>query len=898
MIERSTKDGVHSSGARQIQEAFSVLSSDNIGQSKKVLTDLKPYAEEGFLQPFREKMDELSKIVIKEDVLLGFLGGFSSGKSSLINMMLAYPLLPVAKVTTSICPVEICYGEDFKLQVFTYRKSETDFQGKKEVRWEENTVYTYPTDNVLSEDHVKRLKKYASLCVSSTVLRSENLDYYYGKNTVKASAGQFPLDMSDPYQVGQLLLLPLCGFVGQGEDEDLSDNTKEVLAECNAILSEVFGIQEKDIGSYGVRLWVKSEILREGVSLVDLPGLNSDITPHTDLTLSYLSRVDCCIMVFGADGSYEKHKQALSAMADFEMMKTPGRSERFLAVINKCDGVDSDDIAQAVNQIKPHIKAVKLEQMIAASAYYAEIRLVDNGFSPQNTIMWSKRNSKNRLSEEEFLEELREDYSSEFAYEDPVSHEEYSNSTKQFIEERVGQHAVRVRMLKAMQCTRKIAEQCGLALGSMEVQAAMIQMLQVCGDELMKDLLNKMELALNDVQDKFNDSQNVYRRKLSNRLSSMEDDMQKVYAAYNTGMDDADRALSGKISSSLSRMEPDVFGHVIIDDLDDRSKKNKKEYDSLLFYISNFKLDSFLKSGNNLLNDKLNGQRTCYQDSIQTFKACFQDMVVDCESKLDKAYQTFESDPKVQQAPKGVRNVYKTCFQQAKKAIVSQVERISKQMQAAMSEDGRLERQISATLTQMQKLYNENNDSYRRQCKTYLQTMQFPSFFRGRPILETEAIQAEQRRFAGSDEKDRFRCKLESLLFGTVNGHCIRIMNTIPKIYMDFCNRSRQKCAEFFPTIESCVSNLFGVAQPKLMGTYLRLKAMADPLLSALEALRDSEGMALAFHLVQERVGGDWAKPDYDETAGLLEANVELLCGFMNKMDEAAAGIIGDGDES
>ncbi len=898
MSERSTKDGVRPSGARQIQEAFSVLSSDNKGQSKKVLTDLKPYAKEEFLQPFREKMGELSKSVIKKDVLLGFLGGFSSGKSSLINMMLSYPLLPVAKVTTSICPVEICYGEDFKLQVFTYRKSETVSQGKKEVRWKENTVYTYPTDNVLNEEHVKRLKKYASLCVSSNVLRSESLDYYYGKNTVKTSAGQFPLDMNDPYQVGQLLLLPLCGFVGQGEDEDQSDNTKEVLAECNAILSEVFGLQEKDIGSYGVRLWVKSELLREGVSLVDLPGLNSDITPHTDLTLSYLSRVDCCIMVFGADGSYEQHKQALSAMTDFEMMKTPGRSERFLAVINKCDRADSDDIAQAVNQIKPHIKAVKLEQMIAVSAYYAEIRLVDNGFIPQNTMMWSERNSKNRLSEEVFLKDLREDYSGEITYEDPVSHEEYSNSTQQFIEERVGQHAVRVRMLKAMQCTREIAGQCGLALGSMEVQAAMIQMLQVCGDKLMKDLLVKMKLALNDVQAKFNDSQTIYRKTLSNQVKSMADDMQKVYAAYNTGMDDADRALGGKISGSLSKMESDVFGHVIIDDLDDRSKKNKKEYNSLLTYISNFKLDSFLKSGNNLLNDRLNNQRRCYQNSIKTFKACFQDMVAGCESELDKAYRTFESNPEVKQAPEGVRSVYKTCFQQAKKAIVSQVERISRQMQDAMSEDGRLERQISATLTKMQKLYNENNDSYRKQCKTYLQTMQSASFFRDRPILETEAIQDEQKRFAGSDEKARFRRDLNSLLFGAVDGHCIRIMNTIPEIYLDFCHRSNRKCAEFFPTVESSVSNLFGVAQPKLMGTYLRLKAMAEPLLSALEALRDSEGMALAFHLVQERVGGDWAKPDYDETARLLEANVELLRGFMNKMDEAAAGIIGDGDES
>lgn len=114
---------------------------------------------------------------------------------------------------------------------------------------------------------------------------------------------------------------------------------------------------------------------------------------------------------------------------------------------------------------------------------------------------------------------------------------------------------------------------------------------------------------------------------------------------------------------------------------------------------------------------------------------------------------------------------------------------------------------------------------------------------------------------------------------------------------MDFCNRSHQKCKEFFPTVESSVSNLFGVAQPKLMGTYLHLKAMAEPLLSALEDLQSSEGMTLAFHLVEERVGGDWAKPDYNETVSLLDANIQLFQEFMKKMDKAAAGIAGDGNE-
>lgn len=893
MSELSTNDSVHSGGARQIQEAFTALSGDNQGQVKKILTDLTPYKKENYLHSFLENMDELSRNIVKKDVLLGFLGGFSSGKSSLINMMLSYPLLPVAKVTTSICPVEICYGEDFKLQVFTYQKSETEVQEKKEVRWTENPIYTYPADNTLGKEHISMLKEYASLCVSSNVLRSENLDYYYGKNTVKTSAGQFPLDINDSYQVGQLLLLPLCGFVGQGEDEDLSDNTKKVLAAWKAIMSQVFGMKKQDLDSYGVRLWVQSELLREGVSLVDLPGLNSDVTPHTDLTLSYLNRVDCCIMVFGSDGSYDQHKQALNAMADFEMMKTPGKNGRFLAVINKCDGLDADDIAQAVNQIKPHIKAVKLEQIIAASAYYAEIRLVDNGFRPQNTMMWSERNRRNRMSEEEFLEELREDYASEFTYEDPVSHVEYSNSTKQFIEEQVGQYAVRVRMLKAMQRTREIAEQCGLALGSLEVQSAMIRMLQICGDKLMKDLLEKMKSALDQTQSEFYKSQYSYRKELSDQVSLMEHGMQKVYAAYETGMDDADRTLNGKIDSCLSRMEADIFGHVIIDDLDGRSKKNKKEYNNLLSYIGDFKLDSFLKAGNNLLNDQLNDQRACYQDSIKAFKARFQDMIVDCEKKLEDAYHKFASNQEVQQAPEGVRKVYETCFTQAKNAIVSQVKRISQQMQDIISKDSRLEQQITSTLTEMQKLYNQNNESYRKLCRAYLQTMQSATFFRDRPFLKIEAIRAEQKRFAGSDEKGQFRRALHELLVG----HCKRVMDTIPEVYLFFCDRSHQKCEEFFPTIKSSVSNLFGVAQPKLMGTYMRLKAMAEPLLSALEDFQSSEGMTLAFHLVEERVGGGWAKPDYNETATLLDANIQLFQDFMKKMDEAAAGTAGDGNE-
>jgi len=887
MSEQSVKDSAHSSGVQQIQEAFCALSSDNRGQAKKIITELKPYEKEVFLETFQEKMKELSRSVIEEDVLLGFLGGFSSGKSSLINMMLAYPLLPVAKVTTSICPVEIRYGEAFKLQVFTYQKVETE--GKQEVQWKENTIYTYPSNTSLDEEQIKMLKEYASLCVSSNVLRSENLDYYYGRNTVKTSAGQFGLNLDDPYQVGQLLLLPLCGFVGQGEDEDLSDTTKKVLAQWHKIMSEVFGIKDQNNEDYGVRLWVNSEILREGVSLVDLPGLNSNVAAHTELTLSYLRRVDCCIIVFGADGSYEQSKQALNAMADFEMMKTPGKSERFLAVINKCDMLDDpDDIAQAVNQIKPHIKAVKLEQMIAVSAYYAEIRMVDNGFQPQNTMMWSKRNIKNRLSEEEFLEELREDYASEFIYEDPVSHVEYSNSTKRFIEERVGQHAVRVRMLKAMQRTRETARQCGLALGSLEVQAAMIRMLQVCGDDLMKDLLKKMKKALDDTTNNFNLSQSQYRRELSTQVQHMGANMKKVYEAYNTGMDDADRALNGKIDNHLSKMDSDMFDHVILDELDDRSKANKKEYDKLISYINNFKLDSFLQAGNNLLKSQLDDQRQCYATSIQDFINHFQDMVVECEEALQKAYRAFKNNPEVQKAPEDVRKVYEGCFQQAKNAIVAQVQRIAQQMQDEMSADTRLEEQISDTLSKMQSLYNENNKSYREICKSYLKTMQRTSFWRDRPILMVAEIKAAQKRFAGSQEKEKFREKLQKLLIDPEDSHLVRMMNTVPKVYQDFCNRSRQKCNAFFPIVEASVSNLFGVARPKIVATYLQLKGIAEPMLLALEALQSAEGMTLAFHLVEERVGGNWAKLDYDETISMLHDNVEHFRSFMEKIDEAA----------
>ena len=114
------------------------------------------------------------------------------------------------------------------------------------------------------------------------------------------------------------------------------------------------------------------------------------------------------------------------------------------------------------------------------------------------------------------------------------------------------------------------------------------------------------------------------------------------------------------------------------------------------------------------------------------------------------------------------------------------------------------------------------------------------------------------------------------------------MMNTVPKVYQDFCNRSRQKCNAFFPIVEASVSNLFGVARPKIVATYLQLKGIAEPMLLALEALQSAEGMTLAFHLVEERVGGNWAKLDYDETISMLHDNVEHFRSFMEKIDEAA----------
>lgn len=210
------------------------------------------------------KTDETEKIVnsLRDfHYTIGFAGGQSSGKSTVVNAMLQYPLMPTCQAATTCTPVELLYSERIRITV-----SDAD-TGKQ--------LMDYPCDKTTDEQFSK-LKKYAC-AVSALPQVIENLqpfvDGYVGDFPNGIHPDQLDMKREDSRHVAVLMMMLLTVYVKQNLDElttsqeNLINLRKETMAYFNL---------HADVPNIYVRIQWNSPILRSGLRILDLPGLGAN----------------------------------------------------------------------------------------------------------------------------------------------------------------------------------------------------------------------------------------------------------------------------------------------------------------------------------------------------------------------------------------------------------------------------------------------------------------------------------------------------------------------------------------------------------------------------------------------------------------------------------------------
>lgn len=260
---------------------------------------------------------------------VGFAGEQSCGKSTVINSLIQYPLMPTCRLATTSKVVRLMYGE--KIRVIA-----TD---------DETQTRVLDLDcSAVSEEQFQLLKEYAAMANSLMII--ETLQYFTGKDLVdeKLNAQDLQMQREDPKHVAVLLLILLSVYVG--EDFKCNKENRQKVMDQRFRLLQFFGIPKQSV-NYSVMVQWDCELLQSGLLITDLPGLGAvadggmvngkQLKGHSDITREAIKSVDA--MVFLAVG--EMHGVALDAIREMlsstKLKEVVNKGNRIIPVLNKAD---------------------------------------------------------------------------------------------------------------------------------------------------------------------------------------------------------------------------------------------------------------------------------------------------------------------------------------------------------------------------------------------------------------------------------------------------------------------------------------------------------------------------------------------------------------------------------
>lgn len=263
------------------------------------------------LRPKYDNFCEMLSEYARRPCTLGILGLQSAGKTTLINACLGYPILPALLTKGTVCPMRVEWGEQPSLTVRMRRR-----ERKWEVRISEQMMAQAPeqmpgqiaeqapermpeqtleqapeqmseqileqapkqapkqiSDQILGQIYAQLLE-YVCLCVNLAVFYPENLSYFLEEE--KSPGALTPQDiLMDPRDIRHVLVLVLIVLNAHVETASPACGALKLqpVKEARQRLLKLLGLDAGEIESLCLS-W-NSPLLKEGLCLVDLPGLGS-----------------------------------------------------------------------------------------------------------------------------------------------------------------------------------------------------------------------------------------------------------------------------------------------------------------------------------------------------------------------------------------------------------------------------------------------------------------------------------------------------------------------------------------------------------------------------------------------------------------------------------------------
>lgn len=293
----------------------------------------------------RKKVSETLKNLGAFRYNIGFAGPQSCGKSSLINAIIRYPLMPTCNLATTCTPVELIYGKETRIVV-----KDEDRNGK--------IVFDRKCGSILQEDFDK-LVDYA--CKVMPVAVIENLQFFCDVSILSQTKDlkqHMHMDRSDPQQVSLLFLILFTVYAHQNNKE-LTKAELE-LNELRLKTLGYFGISQSTINYRVVVQW-DNPMLASGLMITDLPGLGSSaedkkendvvIKGHDTITKEAVLRTDTMAFMSEPQVMADAIPALETMISNANIRDAVSIEERIVPIMNKVDQLPGAQKETAINMM-------------------------------------------------------------------------------------------------------------------------------------------------------------------------------------------------------------------------------------------------------------------------------------------------------------------------------------------------------------------------------------------------------------------------------------------------------------------------------------------------------------------------------------------------------------------
>ena len=627
----------------------------------------------------------------------------SGGKSTASNVILNYPLLPEAEQATTACATEIRYGDEPSVQIRYYAKP----QGAEE--FVDGPIFRYNRHHRIDTEIWNALKEFICRCVTDNIIFPETLQYFSKVHIDADNPGDFgvdDIDMSqdDPRHVTLLLLYLFSTYIGQNETS-LSPERKN-LCEFREDLMRRLGV--KTNRDFAVRVLWDSEVLKQGFSLVDLPGLASSagekIMPdgttrrsHDRISIEYMNVVDAMFLFFGPEVKGASVSEVLTAFLETERFKQDvvSKDSRVIPVMNKADCAKA--MQTGLKTARDILGNLNPEFICPISAISGEYQFVRDGLFPvertkrynslqgRESIRKKFIKRKGREPSEEYIceeveDDLQEAYETSYSFRD-IAGNEYQITLAQWVKMMTTDYLARLRALKTLELlyVGMYAEK--QLAASIDMRIAALSMLHEGGKSMGKVLVKQVrKLVIDRLSTVVKDIGKDLPAVNINVAKELEDRRPSIASGYNDSFQQIESDIAGFIRSAANSLKQNTFGNYITnpddawtDDGKAKARHNRQVINNLIDNVKSVDVTGYLQRAAGILNSILQDVSRQYTDIRDKTLQVIDALPAQVAQKMEDAYSETRLQYSAEGDVKSFDKFYRDLFEQLKTSIVKKM---------------------------------------------------------------------------------------------------------------------------------------------------------------------------------------------------------------------------------